>query len=99
MTEPGRKAAPAPAGAARLLLTAAAVLATLAGWALLALETRHLAAAPTSRGPQPATSPFAPLPRLWTAEGARPAAGEGRPTLRAVDRPAPTPVALTRSSR
>lgn len=91
---------PAPAGAARLLISAAAVFATVAGWALLALETRHLAApAPAPAAAAVPDDPFPPLPRLVDTAGssARPAPGPFG--LRTVSRPPPTPVAVTRSSR
>lgn len=99
MTE-RKKPPPAPAGAARLLVTAGATAATLIGWALLALETRHLTQAPPphqAAAPGP-VDPFPPLPLLVDP---RAPAVVAQPTaqLRKVARPPPVPVATTRSSR
>jgi hypothetical protein len=90
-----------PGDAVRWLISAAAVFGTLAGWALLALETRHLAAAapgPTAKAETP-FDPFPPLPTLEGPERPSAAVPDAR-RLRSVDRPpAPPPMAVTRSSR
>lgn len=100
-----RKAAASPAGNLKALISAAAVAATLGGWAALAPRpTAEPQVAPAAELAQPA----APLPTLVPLEGASPQAGsplpaEPSPALREVSAPPaparPAPITTTRSSR